>query len=625
MKNINSYLKNNLIRLQKTDPKLTFQLRSFDPSDLQYCQTEQGELNLKRLYQGATYYYHSPFSAQKEADDWFNHLNLHQTQVLYIYGIGLGYYYLAALSWLKGNKERKLVFLEEDKGVLYRLFETSIGSTLLKDSQVQIVYFEDLLEDKALFNELSWAYLDCSFEVSCLKLYQEVNLNGFLQLHHHLSYSLVEKKAFVEEYLQYGIAFFRNFYPNLLDLPKAYWGNGLFGQFKQIPAIICGAGPSLNKNIHLLDGLKEKALLFAGSSALNALIPKGILPHFGVAIDPNQAQLPRVAIAQPHQVPFFYRNRLFHRALQAISGPRLYLTGTGGYNLSEWFEKELEIEGENLDEGHNVVNFCIEIAQALGCNPIILVGVDLAFTNQQPYADGVAANLNLTEKDFKTNEDFESQPLLKEDIDGQPVYTLWKWITEAEWIADFAKNHSETTVINATEGGIGFKDIPNQSLDKALHSYSALKENLQEKVEQAIAQQSLSFISSSHLIELVKVFQSSLDNCIELLTRLINSSHELLVQIQNGEAYPSSLQTPAISLLESDIEEEVAYQYLLDTFNQVYIRVHHRAIQSAQQPQRGWTTKRRNVKKMTLQLQRLTFLKEVAHVNRELIQMALQG
>ncbi len=214
----------------------------------------------------------------------------------------------------------------------------------------------------------------------------------------------------------------------------------------------------------MLPALKERALLFAGSSALNALIPKGIIPHFGVAIDPNLAQYSRVAVTQPYAVPFFYRNRLFHEALKAIKGPRLYLTGSGGYDIAHWFEEQLHIEGENLDEGHNVVNFCLEIAQALGCNPIILVGVDLAFTNQQHYADGIIANLNLTEEDFKTAGDFESTPLLKKDITGQPVMTLWKWITEADWISKFAHRYPETMILNATEGGLGFQDIPNLTL-----------------------------------------------------------------------------------------------------------------------------------------------------------------
>ncbi len=625
MKNHSQRLQKNLKALQKSDAKLAYQLQSVDPSNLVFCETQAGEPNVQRTYGGCTYFYHSPLSAQTEASEWFASLPLHNTCILYVYGIGLGYYYEAAKKWLKDDSAHRLVFLEEDQGILYRLLETERGTDILRHPQVQIVYFDSNLEDKALFNELSWRYLNDPFTVSCLKLYEEVNPQGFLQLHHLLSYNLIQKKAFVEEYLQYGVAFFRNFYPNLLELSKAYFGNGLFGQFKQIPAIICGAGPSLNKNIDQLKELKDKALLFAGSSALNALIPKGILPHFGVAIDPNKAQLPRVEVAKPYGIPFFYRQRLFHEALQAISGPRLYLTGTGGYEIAQWFEQELKLEGENLDEGHNVVNFCIEIAHALGCDPIILVGVDLAFTNEQPYADGVTANLKLTEEDFKTDNDFESQPLLKEDINGSPIHTLWKWITESEWITEFAHAHPEVTLINATEGGLGFKSVVNKTLKEVSNLYLKGKESLDQRIKEAVSKQALDSIEPARLIELVKTLQASLDRCIELLTKLLAESHRLGEQIQQDLPYPDSLQTTAISLLETDIEEEVAYQSVLDTFNQIYIRVHHKTIQDLQVLKRGLTDKKRSLKKIALQLDRLTFLKDVARVNRELIQRTLNS
>ena len=44
---------------------------------------------------------------------------------------------------------------------------------------------------------------------------------------------------------------------------------------------------------------------------------------------------------------------------------------------------------KDLEEGHNVVNFSLSIAKALGCNPIILAGVDLALTDEKAYPPGI--------------------------------------------------------------------------------------------------------------------------------------------------------------------------------------------------------------------------------------------
>lgn len=616
-------LEENLTFLQKLDTKLAYKLMSTDPTDIQFCKTQQNELNLCRTYEGTTYYYHSTDDAKKEAKEWFAKLALSpEIKVLYIYGVGLGYYYEAALPWLKQNKDHTIIFLEEDPGILHRLLETDLGGNLLRDPQVRLFFFQDLVEDKPLFNELSWAYVDLPFAVACLKLYEEVNSDGFSKLHHLISYAIVEKRTFADEYLKYGVVFYRNFYVNLLELPSSYWGNGLFEQFENIPAIICGAGPSLNKNIDLLNGLKDKALIFAGSSSLSALIPKGIIPHFGAGVDPNRGQLPRIELAAPYKIPFFYRSRLFNPALKAVTGPKLYLTGTGGYDVAEWFEQELGIEGKSLDEGHNIVNFCIEIAQALGCNPIILVGLDLAYTDQQHYADGIIENLQLTAEDLKMNEDFANQPIIRNDINGKPVQTLWKWLTESEWISKYAKDNPEVTLINATEGGIGFEGVPNQTLKEVSEKWIA-NPDLADQVGREINQHILSKITVERVQELMRKMQASLDRSIELIDKLMTETDLLVEKIKADLPYPEKLDTPQISLLETDIQDEPAYVYILDTFNQVYIRYHSRAIQNLQSIKNDISQKERDLAKIELQKGRLTFIKDVARVNRELIERTL--
>lgn len=614
--------KKSLAFLQKVNPSLAYQLKMTDPSDLIFCQTKQGELNLQRSYENQVYHYHSPIDALKEANDWFQSLDLHIATAIFVYGVGLGYYYEAAKSWLKQHPHHALIFLEEDLGVLHRLCETELGLHLLKDPQVKVCYFQSFLTDKMIFNELSWTYFESPFISSNLKLYEQVNPEGCSQLGHELAYYFERKKLFIHEYLEYGLVFFRNFYSNILELPQSYWGNGLFHSFPQVPAIICGAGPSLDKNMLLLPGLKERALLFAGGSALNAMIPKGILPHFGVATDPHIYQYSRVITAQHHPLPFFYRSRLFHAALTAMKGPRLYLTGAGGYETPHWFEKELNIEGEDLDEGHNVVNFSLQIAQALGCNPIILVGVDLAFTDQRYYAEGIASGLNVKEEDLKD----QVSPILKKDMNGEPIWTLWKWVIESQWISDFAELHPEIRILNATEGGLGFKNIPNISLTEAAEQF--LKNDRQEiqQIEKEIDKHSLKHLRVEQVIELLQRMRDSLHHCSLLYTRLIEENSQLTEEIkQNNASIPRDLpQTPSMALIETHIEAEIGYHYLLNIFDQIHIHLHHREAQDLQSPKHRLSVKKRALKKLDLQKRRLLFLHDVAHFNQLLIERTLQ-
>jgi hypothetical protein len=623
MKNTQRLLKKNLALLHKRNARLALKLNFLDPSDLIICETHVQEPNLQRTHQGETYFYHAPQSAQLEANKWFKTLKLQNTSVLCIYGIGLGYYYEALLPWLKKNRQSRVLFFEEDPAVIYRLCETSLGSKLLKDQQVQLYYLPDLANEAEIWNELSWTYIDDQVSFSALKLYLEVNEKGFDAFEHQFSHELIQKRAFVDEYLDYGIVFFRNFYPNLLELPSAYLGSALFQQFAQVPAIICGAGPSLSPQIKELAHLKDKALIFAGGSALNALIPQGIKPHFGVAIDPNQAQYARVAVAKDANIPFFYRNRLFHRALQNLTGPRLYLSGTGGYEITEWFDEQLKTQGEVLDEGHNVVNLSMEIARAMGCNPIILIGVDLAFTSEHFYAQGVMENLNLTKADLKVRDSLDDQPILTKDIKGQPIYTFWKWLTEAKWITEFANKYPHINLINATEGGIGFDEVKNLSLKEVEQQY--LKQN-QIKIKQLddeICQVPLNRIKIEQIIAQMGVLQNSLEQCIHLLTKLLGESESMIDQIKNKQQIPDSLENSTILLLETEIAEEIGYRYILDTFNQIYIRWRQRTLQDLQKKQ-AKPSKTHQLKKLKLQCQRLTFLRDVARINWELIRWTLK-
>lgn len=610
------YLKKNLDILQQTNPALAHQLALHDPSELEFCSTEENESNLKRTYQNHTYYYHSPISAQKEAQAWFHSLDLAPT--IFIYGIGLGYAYAAAKGWLKQHPHHILVFLEEDLSVLFRLCETDLGWQLLKDPQVQVIFLRDHHANKVIFNELTWTYFDTPYVISSLKLYQEVNPNGFLQIKNEIQFQFEQKKIVVDEYLHFGIVFFRNFYPNLLELPKAYWGNGLFNCFSQVPAIICGAGPSLNKNIHLLSELNERALIFAGGSALNALIPKKIIPHFGVAIDPNIDQYSRVVATQQYKIPFFYHNRLFHEALTAITGPLLFLNGEGGYDLPDWFEKQLGIEGEKLDGGHNVVNFSLQIARALGCNPIIIIGTDLAFTNDEYYAEGIASHLNLTKEEVNIHNP-EVPVIVREDIYGKPIQTLWKWISESEWISNFAELHPELTILNCTEGGLGFKGIPNHSLAEIMEKLLNQPRIEIAAIDENIEKHSLHHITEERIIELFSEMKESLTHCISLLSKMIEEIDQLAEAIEQGHAIPPDLHTLHMSLLQSDLEGHFAYSYLLEIFSQIFIHLHHRILQDLQSIKKDLSEQKRALGKLEVEKQRFIFLRDVARVNQEII------
>ena len=136
---------------------------------------------------------------------------------------------------------------------------------------------------------------------------------------------------------------------------------------------------------------------------MNALNAKGVLPHFGVGIDPNFEQSTRIIMNKAFDTPFFYRSRIYFDVPKIVTGDLLYISGNAGYDVANYFDKEVGITATDLEEGCNVINFSLSIAEKMGCNPIILVGVDLAYSDNQSYAEGVTNHpIHAGKKLFRT-------------------------------------------------------------------------------------------------------------------------------------------------------------------------------------------------------------------------------
>jgi antitoxin component YwqK of YwqJK toxin-antitoxin module len=567
---------NNVGQWVYTCPKEANTLLKLESPHVSLCQTGKGEWNIKREGNGEETYYHSPNGALEEAKQWFEALDLYNIGTLFVYGVGLGYYYQAAKEWLIQDHSRSLIFLEDDLEVIHVLFETELGRELLSNTQVRLQYFKKTPKEEDsesdLFSIPIFHFL-CDIRFSALKYYLKKFPDDTSLLGMQLEYIKNCKSFQIMEYMNYGETYFQNFYRNLLQLPAAYLSEKLYKKFEGIPAIICGAGPSLQKSLPLIEKLGNRAVIFAGGSSINILNARGILPHFGVSIDPNWNQYARLFMNQSFLVPFFYRNRIFPQALSLIQGDHLYVPGSGGHKVAEYFENNLGIEEETkISEGNNVVNFSISIAEALGCNPIILVGVDLAYTDNQSYSPGIIPHPILDANKEITTRGTEEELIIKKDIYGNEVHTLWKWITESMWISQFAATSPRTEIINATEGGIGFDGVRNVAFNAAAERFLDNEMDLKTFIHGETQNASMPpKVTKDNIIDLMKEMQSSLERCQKLCAKLRQEFHKLLKEIKETGKVPENLITEKSFELLRELNKEPAYENVLNEFNKAFI------------------------------------------------------
>jgi hypothetical protein len=151
----------------------------------------------------------------------------------------------------------------------------------------------------------------------------------------------------------------------------ASWANAL----RNRPAFIVGAGPSLDVSIPQLTAHAGRAVIFSADSALRALARHGITADFAVSID--IAKIPAKCLAPDGAPPA--------RVILASVSPPAWQTATpsaplflSGHQLTDdWFGTH-GIARTMPTVVESCGSTALELACHLGCDPIHLLGLDLA-------------------------------------------------------------------------------------------------------------------------------------------------------------------------------------------------------------------------------------------------------
>lgn len=291
----------------------------------------------------------------------------------------------------------------------------------------------------------------------------------------HIRQNTVKKG---EVWAEYELANLKDsvFLPSVLDLKK---------YCKNIPGIIVGAGPSLAKNIELLRAAKGKALIIAATTALRPLEDAGIIPDVSVVIEANDhryqfeglKRLDEVTIAAtPFSNPYHYQLPVKHT----------YSVLTRPSPVHDWLVRAYE-KVDSVQVGGSVALVGYSILHQIGCDPIVLVGMDLAYTNLETHVKGtkssaivVRHNEQTSKLDFFVASDdaLAIHEALKKGLafNETSAVPCTSWGGEGEvftesvlntyrgWLEGTAETWAaDRTLINATEGGAriyGFQETP---------------------------------------------------------------------------------------------------------------------------------------------------------------------
>ena len=92
----------------------------------------------------------------------------------------------------------------------------------------------------------------------------------------------------------------QNFHSNRNAIEQNPGVIALKNKFRNLPCIVVGAGPSLDKNICFLRRAQNKAVIISCDAALKPLMGHRIVPDFVVCLDP-QEDISRFLVNVPHK------------------------------------------------------------------------------------------------------------------------------------------------------------------------------------------------------------------------------------------------------------------------------------------------------------------------------------
>lgn len=410
----------------------------------------------------------------KYCEEYLESLKINYAPIVAFMGLGLGYH-LDRYFKLLGKKvgTREIVVFEKDVE-LFRL-ALKMGDFIQVFAQPNIHFFVGESPEET-YVKLKTEILskgDIRIALKSLKVIP-LPVNIMLEREYYQKILATLKNAARQIMVLVGndsldsFVGLENIFKNLNHIFSNPGINTLYDKFRGRPAVLVAAGPSLNKNMHLLRGLEDKALIISCDASFIPVMKKGVRPHLVTSLERTPGvDLFYADIENFSGIYFIALPILMSETIDAFKGRKFI--AYRGYSHFNWLEEE---KG-TLNVGISVANLAFKILIELGCDPIILIGQDLAYAE-----DG---DTHVKGDIFGSRcEQIRSQPVIElEGNDGKPVKSEKTWaIMKNTYEEDIAAYKG--TCINATEGGariMGAEVMPfKNAIEK--HCMEVFKPNL---------------------------------------------------------------------------------------------------------------------------------------------------
>ncbi|MFA6988678.1 MAG: 6-hydroxymethylpterin diphosphokinase MptE-like protein [Candidatus Gastranaerophilaceae bacterium] len=543
-----NFLNTNLTYIKKYNPTLAEKIRNHAKLDDDY------EINDATSGDPILYKNEVPVNSKidpiEEAIELFSSVkNNTKIDLCVIFGLALGY---TLKRFLKSYKGRIIVY-EPNLDFLRITLELEDLSKEL--SSERIVIIQDIEEFENAYEKLFF-------------LGGEVDL-VYSQYHNYRCFTQLEE---IVNKINYICGLYQSDYKNLERLTTQWTKsviassvytcrcnevNDLKDKFKGKSAVIISAGPSLSKYLDFIKEYRDKLVVFCVGTALKKVINQDIKPDFVVIIETWESTLHQIEGIDLSDMNLIVE-AITYKTLFETNAKNTFVYYAANDNMTKFICDLWKIDTSVYEAKGTVSLTALYSAKIMGCDKIILIGQDLAYTDGNCYAAGTiyeSIKYKLDEKEDKdfslfSTEEEELASNLKADIaqlhrslkvkgtqvvkvKGQLQPFVYTPSTMAMFIKHFETTAKELgssyTLVNSTEGGAYIEGFEHISLKESLAKYT----NEIINVEKAVCE--VSKLDNKTVLNRISLFLHELYNaktCFEKIKEVYNSYNGLVYSIQ---------------------------------------------------------------------------------------------
>ncbi len=475
-------LRANLAQLGKTEPEMAARIEAATSAPLIWSDSKAGPLTATLEHDGRKLSLASRFDPMAEAEKFNASLDPTKHAAAVFLGMGLGYHVTQAVEQLNvGQSSKSLVIVfEPNLSILKAVLEKIDHTAWLGQHNV-------LLADTTM---------DRSGLLGRIEGFGSIMTQG-TQLITHPTSRQIDGQALTAfgTLITEVLAFFRtNVATALVNSSRtvrnntmniAYYGagyntNDLHQAALGYPAVCVGAGPSLAKNVDLLSNpeIRKNVIVISAQTTLKPLLARGIRPDFVTALDYHAISSRFYeGLTGLDDITLVAESKANATILDSFPGPvRVTQSNFMDRMLSEHVRPITPIQA-----GATVAHLSFYLAQHLGCDPIMLIGQDLGFSDGLYYCPGTAIHeVWATElNSFNTVEMMEWQRIVRhrgllsreDDMYGRPIFTDEQMVT---YLKQFERDFAKATqrVIDCTQGGLPIANTSAMDFADALDAYA---------------------------------------------------------------------------------------------------------------------------------------------------------